>query len=49
MRSALNTYAQLLYKQVELVYFLKFHEENYSNSEKILSVKNIPTDKFITD
>ena len=49
MRSALNTYAQLLYEQLELTYFLKFYEENYRNSEQIVSVKNIPTDKFISD
>lgn len=49
MRSALNTYAQLLYEQLELTYFLEFYEENHRNSEQILSVKNIPTDKFISD
>lgn len=49
MRSALNTYAQLVYEQLELVYFLEFYGENHRNSEQILPIKKIPTDKFIFD
>lgn len=49
MRSALNTYAQLDYEQLERVYFLEFYGEIHRNSEQILSIKKIPTDKFIVD
>lgn len=42
MRNTLNTYAQLVYEQQELVYFLEFYGKHHRNSEQILSIKKIP-------